>query len=94
MVQISPSPPRRSKVRFAPTSFFEKKSVPAPLPRLRLAGNDLPVMNHSSWEAQDMAESVFGDKATVPDEDRLNTALGDSKALWNKINSVIFENKT
>ena len=32
-----------------------------------------------------MAESVFGDKATVPDEDRLNTALGDSKALWNKI---------
>ena len=35
-----------------------------------------------------MAESIFGEKNVIPDEEALNDALGDAKALWDKILSL------
>ena len=35
-----------------------------------------------------MAESIFGEKAIVPNEESLNSALKGSKALWDKMISI------
>ena len=35
-----------------------------------------------------MAESIFGEKVNIPNEEMLNIALEESKALWDKMISI------
>ncbi|MCL2718249.1 MAG: DUF3788 domain-containing protein [Lachnospiraceae bacterium] len=39
-----------------------------------------------------MATSIFADKAVIPNEDMVNTALADKKPLWDKLQYHISEN--
>jgi len=39
-----------------------------------------------------MATSIFDDKTNMPTKDMVNTAIADTKSLWNKIQAHVEEN--
>jgi hypothetical protein len=39
-----------------------------------------------------MATSIFGDKATIPNDEMIETVLADTNELWDKLKSHIIEN--